>query len=93
MRVLCPQLLVVVFVSLDQALLVQFFTVRGHAPIRQNCTHGLAWCNNYELPIYHVLLTPNQILCCAVSWSLAVGIGDDVCASEGHVHVGVTFLS
>ena len=55
MRVLRPQLLVMVFVSRDQALLVQLFTIRGYAPVTQHCSHGLAHCSNYELPIYHIV--------------------------------------
>lgn len=60
MRVLRPQLLVVVFVSLDQALLVQLFAARGYAPFTQNRSHGLARGSDYELPIYHIVLIPKQ---------------------------------
>ena len=42
MRVLCPQLLVVVLFPLLQALLVQLFAICRHTPITKTCSYGLA---------------------------------------------------
>ena len=52
MRVFCPQLLVMVLIPLDQALLVQLFS-SGHASFTRKCGHCFAWRSNYHLPIEH----------------------------------------